>query len=82
MECGDGSGVSPRIYDGREDGVMGSLRYWPRRKNLVHIQHITLSSLAHLYTLSLPASRTSTGTKRDSWPMASIRMPSFGGSED
>jgi hypothetical protein len=51
-------------------------------KNLVHIQHITLSSLAHLYTLSLPASRTSTGTKRDSWPMASIRMPSFGGSED
>jgi hypothetical protein len=25
MECGDGSGISSRIYNGREDGVMGSL---------------------------------------------------------
>src|SRR5258708_7499691 len=25
MECGDGSGISSRDYNGREDGVMGSL---------------------------------------------------------
>src|SRR5258706_2446720 len=25
MECGDGSGISSRVYNGREDGVMGSL---------------------------------------------------------
>src|SRR6266850_612073 len=25
MECGDGSGISSRVYGGREDGVMGSL---------------------------------------------------------
>src|SRR5258708_38400592 len=25
MECSDGSGISSRVYNGREDGVMGSL---------------------------------------------------------
>src|ERR1017187_1154445 len=25
MECDDGSGISSRVYNGREDGVMGSL---------------------------------------------------------
>jgi hypothetical protein len=25
MECDDGSGLSSRVYGGREDGVMGSL---------------------------------------------------------
>src|SRR6478609_4596966 len=25
MECSDGSGISARVYNGREDGVMGSL---------------------------------------------------------
>src|SRR5450755_1931163 len=25
MECDDGSGISPRVYGSREDGVMGSL---------------------------------------------------------
>ncbi len=25
MECGDGSGISSGVYNGREDGVMGSL---------------------------------------------------------
>src|SRR6267378_6592324 len=25
MECGGGSGISSRVYNGREDGVMGSL---------------------------------------------------------
>src|ERR1700687_1159234 len=25
MECHDGSGISSRVYNGREDGVMGSL---------------------------------------------------------
>src|SRR5271167_1086926 len=28
MECGDGSGISSRVYGGREDGVMGSLAAW------------------------------------------------------
>ena len=29
MECGDGSGISSRIYDGGEDGAMGSLAARP-----------------------------------------------------
>jgi hypothetical protein len=28
MECGDGSGISSRVYGCREDGVMGSLAAW------------------------------------------------------
>ena len=28
MECDDGSGLSSRVYGGREDGVMGSLAAW------------------------------------------------------
>ena len=28
MECSDGSGISSRVYNGREDGVMGSGFYF------------------------------------------------------
>jgi hypothetical protein len=28
MECSDRSGLSSRVYNGREDGVMGSMAAW------------------------------------------------------
>src|SRR6476619_6739587 len=38
MECSDGSGISSRVYNGREDGVMGSL---PGRK--IEPSHLRLA---------------------------------------
>src|SRR5450432_822566 len=75
MECGDGSGISSRVYNGREDGVMGSLA--ARRVAQGDWASVWQAVVVHLFpdltarwnssnpSASLAAGADALGTRRD-----------------
>jgi hypothetical protein len=53
MECSDGSGLSSRVYNGREDGVMGPMAAWRVSSTNGHVRPCNLKPQQRDLTLVL-----------------------------